>query len=441
MTTTAAALPRPARLSGIDAARGLAVLGMFAAHVGAGDGPFDWTRPGSWPALVDGRSSVLFAFCAGISLVLMTVRRPDADPVRDRRRVLARAVALFAIGTALLFAPNGPLVILPTYAVLFVAAIPFLRLRLRWAVLAAASSLVVGPVLVLVLAPVVDLGQGDAARILVTGYPALSWFGVVLAGVVVARLGLDRRRTLVRMLVVGVLLAALGYGGGTLAQHVLHVDPSDSMHVLTLPPGGSGAGDASGANGASATASGASSSGAGDVSGASGARGTASDASGAASNASPSSAAPALPPGFPAGAPIRAEDAPLPPVPWARLLDVQPHAGSAFELLGALGVAVGITAVCCLVARRRAGLLAPFTAAGHVALTLYVGHVVAMSVWSALGHPGADPDVPADLGGWTPFVVLALVAVVGALLWQRTGRPGPLESVVRWSSHRLDDRP
>ena len=64
-----------------------------------------------------------------------------------------------------------------------------------------------------------------------------------------------------------------------------------------------------------------------------------------------------------------------------------------------------------------------------------------MSVWSALGHPGSDPDVPADLGGWTPFVVLALVAVVGAMTWQRTGRTGPLEAVVRWSSHRLDDRP
>ena len=405
---------------------------MFAAHVGAVDGPFDWARPATWPALVDGRSSVLFAFCAGVSLVLMTVRRPDADPVRDRRRVLARAVALFVIGTALLFAPNGPLVILPTYAVLFVAAIPFLRLRLRWAVLAAACSLVVGPVLVLVLAPVVDLGQGDAARILVTGYPALSWFGIVLAGVVVARVGLDRRAVLVRLLVVGVVLAALGYGGGTLAQQVLHVDPSTTEHVITLPPAGSGPSGADGASGSDASGgSGASGSDARDVSG----------ASGAAGSASPSSAASALPPGFPAGAPIRAEDAPLPPVPWARLLDVQPHAGSTFELLGALGVAVAVTGTCCLLARRRPGVLAPFAATGRVALTLYVGHVVAMSVWSALGHPGSDPDVPADLGGWTPFVVLALVAVVGAMTWQRTGRTGPLEAVVRWSSHRLDDRP
>jgi uncharacterized membrane protein YeiB len=412
-------LSLPSRLSGVDAARGIAVLGMFAAHVGAVDGPFDWTRPSTWAALVDGRSSVLFAFCAGVSLVLMTVRRPDADPMRDRRRVLARAVALFAIGTALLFAPNGPLVILPTYAVLFVAAIPFLRLRLRWAVLAAACSLVVGPVLALVLAPVVDLGQGDAARILVTGYPAFSWFGIVLAGVVVARVGLDRGRTLVRLLVVGVLLAVLGYGGGVVAQHVFHVDPSSTKHVLTLPPPG----DASdGASGGGSTPD-------------------SSPSSAEPSSAAPSSAAAALPPGVPAGAPIRAEDAPLPPVPWARLLDVEPHAGSTVELLGALGVAIAVTAACCLVARRLPGVLAPFTATGRLALTLYVGHVVAMSVWAALGEPGSDPAVPADLGGWTPFVVLALVSVVGALLWQRTGRSGPLESVVRWSSHRLDDRP
>jgi uncharacterized membrane protein YeiB len=409
MTTTTpppARPPRLPRLPGVDAARGIAVLGMFAAHVGAVDGPLDWTRPTSWSALVDGRSSVLFAFCAGVSLVLMTVRRPDADPVRDRRRVLARAVALFAIGTALLFAPNGPIVILSTYAVLFVAAIPFLRLRLRWVFLAAACSLGIGPVLVLVLAPVVDLGQGDAARILITGYPAFSWFGIVLAGVVVARVGLDHGRALVRMLVIGVAVATVGYGGGTLAQHVFHVDPDASMHVVTLPSAGAG-----------------------------------SDTGGGTAASAGSPAASSLPPGVPAGAPIRAEDAPLPPVPWERLLDVQPHSGSTFELLGALGVAIGVTATCCLVARRHAGVLAPMSATGRVALTLYVGHVVAMSVWVALGRPGADPGVPADLGGWTPFVVLALVSVVGAGLWQRTGRTGPLESVVRWSSHRLDDRP
>jgi uncharacterized membrane protein YeiB len=409
----------PPRLHGIDAARGLAVLGMFAAHVGAVDGPLDLTRPSTWPALVDGRSSVLFAFCAGVSLVLMTTRRTGVDPVRDRRHVLARAVALFSIGTALLFVPNGPLVILPTYAVLFVAAIPFLRLRLRWALTAAAGALAVGPVLALVLAPVVDLGQGDAARVFVSGYPAFSWFGIVLAGVVVARVGLDRRRALVHSLVIGVVLAVIGYGGGTLAQHLLHVDPSSAMHVLTVPDGGAGSGSSTGPGSGS---------------------GTGPDAAEADSDSdSGSAAAPALPPGFPADAPVRAQDAPLPPVPWERLLDVQPHSGSTFELLGALGVALGVTATCCLIARRLPGLLAPFSAVGRVALTLYVGHIVAISAWTALRRPGDDAGSAAALGGWTPFVVLAVVSVTGAALWRRTGRTGPLEAVVRWSSRRLDD--
>ncbi|MFJ6172215.1 hypothetical protein [Curtobacterium sp. NPDC092190] len=40
--------PHRPRLTGLDAARGLAVLGMFATHVGAADTLFDWSDPASW---------------------------------------------------------------------------------------------------------------------------------------------------------------------------------------------------------------------------------------------------------------------------------------------------------------------------------------------------------------------------------------------------------
>jgi uncharacterized membrane protein len=222
--------PTRPRLAGLDAARGLAVLGMFAAHVGAADRLFDWTDPSSWPDLVNGRSSVLFALSAGVSLVLLTAG-PRADPetpgrattgrpggglLRDRRHVLARAAALLTIGALLTLVPGGVLVILPTYAVLFVAALPFLRLRLRWVVLATALSLGVGPVLALVGQAVVEMSGSGIADLLFVGYPAVSWFGVVLAGVLVARLGLDRAAVLRRMLVIGTAMAVVGYGGGAL---------------------------------------------------------------------------------------------------------------------------------------------------------------------------------------------------------------------------------
>jgi uncharacterized membrane protein YeiB len=363
---TTSSLPR---LHGLDAARGLAVLGMFAAHVGNTAASFDWASPASWPAVTDGRASILFAFCAGISLVLMTVRRPGTDPATDRRRIVCRAIAVFIVGTVLQVFPSGPLIILPTYAALFVAAIPFLRLRLRWAVVAAVASLVAGPVVALVMSPVVERGGGGFAEDLVHGYPAVSWFGVVLAGVVLARVGLERSQHLMRALAAGIALSALGYGGGALLATALGVDgPSPLRGVVTAPDGGA-----------------------------------------------PGAAA---------------------PLPWANLVSTVPHAGSTFELVGATGIAMAVVAVLCLVGARCPAVLWPLSVVGSMALTLYAGHVVAMSIWAASGSPG----VAGPLGGWVPYIVLALAAVAAGALRARSGRQGPLEWVVRWASRLLDDR-
>lgn len=69
-----------ARLAGVDLARGLAVLGMFAAHLLWITDPFDWGTPGTWIALVDGRSSILFATLAGVSIGLVTGGRVPLPP-------------------------------------------------------------------------------------------------------------------------------------------------------------------------------------------------------------------------------------------------------------------------------------------------------------------------------------------------------------------------
>ena len=53
-----------ARIVGVDIARGLAVLGMFGAHVGVQQS-FDWLEPSTWSDVVNGRSSILFAVLAG----------------------------------------------------------------------------------------------------------------------------------------------------------------------------------------------------------------------------------------------------------------------------------------------------------------------------------------------------------------------------------------
>lgn len=70
----------PARIAGVDLARGLAVLGMLAAHL-LWLGSLSWTEPSTWGAIVNGRSSILFATLAGVSLGLSTGGpRPRAVP-------------------------------------------------------------------------------------------------------------------------------------------------------------------------------------------------------------------------------------------------------------------------------------------------------------------------------------------------------------------------
>src|SRR4051794_501567 len=59
---------KPTRVVGVDLARALAVLGMFASHVGPDP---DAGGVNTILQAASGRASALFAFLAGVSLVLM----------------------------------------------------------------------------------------------------------------------------------------------------------------------------------------------------------------------------------------------------------------------------------------------------------------------------------------------------------------------------------
>ena len=61
----------PQRIAGVDLARGLAVIGMIAAHL-LWIEDFDFADAATWVAVVDGRSSILFATLAGVSIGLVT---------------------------------------------------------------------------------------------------------------------------------------------------------------------------------------------------------------------------------------------------------------------------------------------------------------------------------------------------------------------------------
>lgn len=218
---------------GIDVARGTAVLGMVTAHVGpqatpgtAGDRVLD---------LADGRSSALFVVLAGLSLALLS---GGAQPVtgrdlrRVRVRVAARAVVVLGVGLLLEELGTPILVILPTYALLFLAGCLVLTWSVRTLVTAAVALAVVGPL----VRAVVDLRSAHADHlldelvVLLVGphYPALVWFAYLLAGLALGRCDLTSGALLRDLARVGGALVVGGYGIGWLAQTLVVDHPLTS---------------------------------------------------------------------------------------------------------------------------------------------------------------------------------------------------------------------
>jgi len=404
---------RPRRLDGLDLARGLAVLGMITAHFGPFTPEFAWTDPGTWSRVVDGRSAVLFALCAGVSLTLMTRPRPDEGPtalVDHRRRVLLRAVALFVVGALLTALGTPVLVILPTYSVCFVATLPFLRARTRTVALVAAGALLVGPVVWIAGLPSMLFAPSDplVKGVLFGGYPGITWWGIVLVGLLVGRLPLHATRTQAALVGTGGVAAAVGYGGGALVRRALGLPP-------TSGPVGSSSAVGSSAAGSSAAGS--------SAAGSSAAGSSVSGGSGGSSVATPPDAPVLQPQG---GGTLEHLE-----IDWSVLTAIDPHAGSTPEVLGALGVAVAVLGLSLLVAGRAGRLLAPVRAVGTLALTVYAAHIVAFAVLERT----ADAWLAE---GWIPAVSIMVGAIVLATAWRVRLGTGPLERLVRWASRSLD---
>ncbi|WP_402468906.1 heparan-alpha-glucosaminide N-acetyltransferase domain-containing protein [Isoptericola aurantiacus] len=208
----------PGRVVGLDVARGLAVLGMFIAHVGVVEGSTTWF------VVADGRSSALFALVAGVSLALVTGgSRPLAGDalVHARTRLLVRAALLLALVALLDLLGTRVLLILGFYAAYFVLALPFLRWGPRRLAAAALVVALLGPPVAL-WGPVAlvraglhlpDDGSGAVTDFLLTGhYPAVVWMAYVFAGMAVGRCDLTDARLRAGLMVGGLAATVLGYG-------------------------------------------------------------------------------------------------------------------------------------------------------------------------------------------------------------------------------------
>jgi hypothetical protein len=208
------------RLFGLDLSRGIALLGMFAAHV-----VFD-------PAenVYDGRSAILFATVAGASLGLMT-GGPHPPPPGSRgalRGAIAlRGLALIVVGVFLTVVVQPPLaVILDYYGFAFLLLVPTLFARRIVLGAAVAAVVVIMPALVGWLRDTSAIGDVPAvvepfALWLVYGsYPMAIWIAFVLTGLLCARSDLRRRRTRLLMLAGGALAAGAGYGSAVVLPGV-----------------------------------------------------------------------------------------------------------------------------------------------------------------------------------------------------------------------------
>ncbi|MDI3330056.1 MAG: heparan-alpha-glucosaminide N-acetyltransferase domain-containing protein [Micrococcus sp.] len=383
------------RIPGVDAARGIALLGMIATHLMLLVSP-DGTEPTAVGLLFAGKASALFATLAGVGLALLTggagARRAPHQQARlgwDRRQVAVRAVLLFAVGLACGFLDMNVAVILAHYALLFAAAVPFLHLGARALAGWAAAWLLLSPVAASLLAAAMQSAVGAAAYVenwrlwhnptlvdlvahpgllawdlLFTGYyPVLQWLGYVLFGLFLGRLRLDRTR----------VSAALAIGGAVLAAAAFLV----SRGLQSLP-------------GVLASIA-------------------------AGTGVAPDRLAASLL----TGASIPTESIQADPV-WFTL--ATPHSGAPLDLLLTSGTSAMVLGVCQLLCTLGRGVLTypllPLIGAGAMTLTLYVGHLVALDAFETL------------TAGW-PRLGLLIAYWVGCLvagtIWRGFSWKGPLE--------------
>ncbi|MCC2659235.1 MAG: hypothetical protein K0R37_9 [Arthrobacter sp.] len=378
-----------ARLSGIDAARGLALLGMMATHL-LPTFEADANLTPTWIGLTfSGRAAALFAVLAGVGLALSTGKQHPLEGsalAAARRGIALRALVIAVVGLALGGLEVNVAVILVHYAVLFLCILPFLGLRLKALCAWAAGWILGSPVLAFLLRPWLmaaepplqlnhnpgweDLttpGQLLGDLFLTCYYPVLQWLSYLLIGLIIGRLSLTAPGLPLLLLAAGTAVAAFAkvlgtaamesWGGREALQAIL-TDPNyplDSLLQVNL-------------------------------------------------------------------AGVRQEGS------WWWLAGSAPHSGTTLDLLHTSGVAAAVVGLCLLVGKLGEwldlDLLLPLRGAGAMTLTLYTVHVWVVASF----HLKPLPE------GWTEdgmYFAHAALAVLIGMAFVILKRRGPLE----WLGH------
>lgn len=375
--------PKRPRLVGVDAARGIALIGMIAIHVLS---VYDeQTDTVSWLAAVfSGRASALFAVMAGVGLALVSGgqhRHTGSKASAGRRGIAARAAVIAVVGLTLGLFWVDVAIILVCYSLLFVLALPFLTMGIRqlavftaaWTLLSPAIAYLVRPVLY--EAPFMAVIDTDPnwtnladpvallSSLFFTGpYPVFQWLSYLLLGLLLGRLALDSVRVqlwlaaggaavlIAAQLTSAFLLNALGGGSALLATGEIdswYLADWDNRLLLEVSE-------------VDQTTS-----------------------------------------------------------PWWLAVDT-PHSGTTLDLLNTMGSAAMALGLCLLLARVAGRAMLALAGPGGMTLTLYSVHVLVMSFVFT-----TDITVGENLLFWSQVLVYTAVGIA----YRVSARRGPLEQL------------
>ncbi|MDO4918414.1 DUF418 domain-containing protein [Kocuria sp.] len=363
------------RIMGVDVARGFALVGMVAVHVLPAVADADGNPSLEW-RLFAGHSAALFATLAGVSLAFMTGGRNPRrgrDGTRARVSILVRALVLFLIGLTvnLIALPVDDILIY--YGLMFLLAIPFTLLGVRWLLASAVAFGVIMPFLMqwslsvlpahvysnpsyaeLLTSPVTVLAQ-----LFLTGtYPALTWMTFICLGMALGRLPLSRDRVQVLLVIVGAVTAAVARGVSMLM--LMRFDLEDRLIDAT----------------------------------------------------------PWMTSDDVWNIQVYGPDPQMPDTTNLWLLLSGPHTNTPFALFESAGLAMVALGAFLLLSRVIGKWLTWLGAMGSMTLTLYVSHLVFLGlVWT-------------DTTPWFWFFVQLVVAALFAVAWQQAVGTGPLERLV-----------
>lgn len=189
------------RLIALDAARGIAVIGMFLQHFALNERN----------AFVAGNTTLLFVLCGGISYSIMAQRMKErgSDASIFRSKMLARAIFVDIIGYLLIMLNTPYGIILPAYAAMFILALILVNRSTRVIIYTAVGLLLFAP-------PLMILGMSyfKGAYLLqdIAGGPmsALALAPAFVAGMAIARFNLTAKRIAITLAISGFIMLVIG---------------------------------------------------------------------------------------------------------------------------------------------------------------------------------------------------------------------------------------